>query len=59
MKKFSAQEFRNYLIGMIRSGNINETVGDDGAITLITNLYKHSDGSIRDEPEPKQDKPAS
>jgi hypothetical protein len=56
MKKFSAQEFRNYLIGLIRSGNINEEVGDDGAIILITDMYKHSDGSIHDEPE---DKPAS
>ena len=56
MKKFSAQEFRNYLIGLIRSGNINQTIGDDGAITLITDMYKHSDGSIHDEPE---DNPAS
>ena len=57
MKKFSTQEFRNYLIGLIRSGKINESVGEDGLITLVTELYKHADGSIHDEPEPVKEKP--
>jgi hypothetical protein len=53
MKKFTVQEYRNYLIGLVRSGKIEETVNDDGEITLSTGLYKHEDGSIHDTPEEK------
>jgi len=53
MKKFSVQEYRNYIIGLIRSGKIDENTTEDGGIVLDTGLYKHADGSIHDEPEEK------
>lgn len=53
MKKLTAQECRNYIIGLVRSGalKIGETIATDGEIILSTGLYKHADGSINDEPE--------
>ena len=52
-RPLSTQEYRNRIIGMVRSGNADIQYDADGQLIIHTDLYRWADGTIHTEVEQK------
>lgn len=56
MKTYDRQSAKNYIIGQVRAGDVLDMETDDnGELLFRTSIYKWSDETLHDTPEPKEE----